>query len=78
MKFSSHMASFSVRDWGVTVRRSWLGNQMDGYSYAYTFTARKAIKDEEGFTVVAEIKGLGQKRKAIKAINKFEQSTQEA
>lgn len=77
MKFSDHMATFAFRDWSVIVRRRRTGNRLDGYSYAHSFTAHKLIKDGDHWRIVAEVKGIGQKRKAVLAINKFEHQTQE-
>lgn len=77
MKFSDHLATFSFCDWSVIVRRRRTGNRLSGYSYAHSFTAHKLIKDGDRWRIVAEVKGIGQKRKAIAAINKFEHQTQE-
>ncbi len=78
MKFSHHTATFSVRDWTVTVRRRRTGNRLSGYSYAHSFTAYKLVKDGDRWRIVAEVNGVGQKRKAVAAIDKFEHQTQEA
>jgi len=78
MKFSNHHATFAFRDWAVSVRRRRTGNRLSGYSYAHSFTAHKLVKDGDSWRIVAEVKGIGQKRKAILAINNFEHQTQEA
>ena len=73
MKFHDHTATFSYQDWSVTIKRSRLGNRMDGYKYCYSFSANKLVKDNDQWRIVANVKGYGQKRNAIAAIIKFEQ-----